>query len=153
MGNKFFYFTAVIIAVALCGCSSETNKLPDESYTVAQSSEMPEEKMFTSISTDDAKSIIDENPDCIILDVRTDEEYNEGHIPNAILIPNYEIDKRAGEELPDKDALILVYCRTGRRSKAAASALSKMGYTNVKEFGGIESWHYETVTESQEDLP
>lgn len=83
----------------------------------------------------------------IILDVRTDVEFAEGHIPGAILIPDYEIKKRAEEILTDKDQLILVYCRSGRRSKNAASDLADLGYTNVKEFGGIIDWKYGTVTE------
>ena len=81
----------------------------------------------------------------IIIDARTQEEYDQGHIPGAILIPEYEIADRAEKELPDKDQLILVYCRSGRRSKIAAEELVKLGYTNVKEFGGIIDWEYETV--------
>ena len=80
-----------------------------------------------------------------IIDARTEEEFREGHIENAILIPEYEIAQRAEAELPDKDALILVYCRSGRRSKIASEGLVKLGYTNVKEFGGIIDWPYETV--------
>ena len=81
----------------------------------------------------------------IIIDARTQEEYDEWHIPGAILIPEYEIADRAEKELPDKDQLILVYCRSGRRSKIAAEELVKLGYTNVKEFGGIIDWEYEIV--------
>ena len=81
--------------------------------------------------------------DYIILDVRTEEEYNEGHIPNAILIPNTEIRERAELELTDQDQLILVYCRSGNRSKLAAAILVELGYTNVVEFGGINSWPYD----------
>ena len=81
----------------------------------------------------------------IIIDARTQEEYDGGHIPGAILIPEYEIADRAEKELPDKDQLILVYCRSGRRSKIAAEELVKLGYTNVKEFGGIIDWEYEIV--------
>ena len=73
------------------------------------------------------------------------EEFAEGHIEDAILIPEYEIADRAEAELPDKDALILVYCRSGRRSKIAAEELVKLGYTDVREFGGIIDWPYETV--------
>ena len=79
----------------------------------------------------------------VIIDARTESEFSEGHIPNAILIPEYEISARAENEIPDKDTLILVYCRSGRRSKIAADALVKLGYTNVKEFGGIITWKYE----------
>ena len=83
--------------------------------------------------------------DYIIIDARTESEYAEGHIEGAILIPEYEIARRAENELPDKDALILVYCRSGRRSKIASEELVKLGYTNVKEFGGIIDWPYEIV--------
>ena len=81
----------------------------------------------------------------IIIDARTQEEFDEGHIENAILIPEYEISERAEKELPDKNQLILVYCRSGRRSKIAAEALVNMGYTDVREFGGITDWQYGTV--------
>ena len=80
----------------------------------------------------------------VILDVRTEEEYNESHIPDAILIPDYEIMTKAEQVLTDKEQLILVYCRSGRRSKNASQALAELGYTNVKEFGGIIDWPYET---------
>ena len=79
----------------------------------------------------------------IILDVRTQEEYDQGHIPGAILIPDTEIKAKAEEVLTDKDQLILVYCRSGRRSKLAAEALVELGYTNIREFGGIIDWPYE----------
>ena len=79
----------------------------------------------------------------IILDVRTQEEYDQGHIPGAIVISHEEIADRAEEVLTDKDQLILVYCRSGRRSKLAAQILAELGYTNIKEFGGILDWPYE----------
>ncbi len=84
-------------------------------------------------------------PDYIIIDARTQEEFADGHIEGAIMIPEYEIANRAEQQLPDKDALILVYCRSGRRSKIASEELVKLGYTNVKEFGGIIDWPYEIV--------
>ena len=96
-----------------------------------------------NITAAEAKKIMDTEEGYIILDVRTQEEYNESHIPGAILIPNTEIDGRAEEVLTDKDQLILVYCRSGRRSKMAAEALVELGYTNIKEFGGIIDWPYE----------
>ena len=96
-----------------------------------------------SITADEAKEIMDSASDYIILDVRTDEEFIEGHIPGAILIPDYEITASANTMLPNKDQLILVYCRSGRRSKLAAETLAELGYTNVKEFGGIIDWKYE----------
>ena len=106
-----------------------------------------EENSYEQITPEQAKSIMDTESDYIIIDARTDEEFAEGHIKGAILIPEYEIADRAEKELKNKDALILVYCRSGRRSKIASEELVKLGYTNVKEFGGIIDWPYETVTE------
>ena len=100
---------------------------------------------YEQISGAEAKALMDSESGYIIIDARTQEEYDEGHIPGAILIPEYEIADRAEKELPDKAQLILVYCRSGRRSKIAAEELVKLGYTNVKEFGGIIDWEYETV--------
>ena len=100
---------------------------------------------YEQITAEQAKTIMDTESDYIIIDARTDEEFAEGHIENAILIPEYEIKDRAEKELPDKEQLILVYCRSGRRSKIASEELVKLGYTNVKEFGGIIDWPYETV--------
>ena len=95
---------------------------------------------YEQITPQEAKTMMDTESDYIIIDARTDEEFAEGHIADAILIPEYEIAARAEKELPDKDALILVYCRSGRRSKEAAEKLAKLGYTNVVEFGGILDW-------------
>ena len=100
---------------------------------------------YEQISGAEAKALMDSESGYIIIDARTQEEYDEGHIPEAILIPEYEIAYRAENELSDKNQLILVYCRSGRRSKIAAEELVKLGYTNVKEFGGIIDWKYEIV--------
>ena len=96
-----------------------------------------------NITAKEAKQIMDTGEGYIILDTRTQEEYDEGHIPGAILIPYDEIKEKAETMLPDKDQLLLVYCRSGRRSKLAAEALVELGYTNIKEFGGIIDWPYE----------
>ena len=100
---------------------------------------------YEQITAEQAKTIMDPEKDYVIIDARTEEEFAEGHIENAILIPEYEIKDRAEKELPDKEQLILVYCRSGRRSKIASEELVKLGYTNVKEFGGIIDWPYEIV--------
>ena len=100
---------------------------------------------YEQITAKEAKEIMNTEKDYIIIDARTEEEFAEGHIKGAILIPEYEIVKRAEKELPNKDQLILVYCRSGRRSKIASEELAKLGYTNVKEFGGIIDWPYEVV--------
>ena len=99
--------------------------------------------MYEQITPEEAKKIMDSGEEHIILDTREQDEFDEGYIPGAILIPYTEIENKAEEMLPDKDKLILVYCRSGRRSKIAAESLSKLGYTNVKEFGGIIDWPYE----------
>lgn len=96
-----------------------------------------------NITAEEAKAIMDGEEDYVILDTRTRSEYDEGHIPGAILIPHDAILKEAEAVLTDKDQLILVYCRSGRRSKLASEDLVKLGYTNIKEFGGILDWPYE----------
>ena len=100
---------------------------------------------YEQISPEEAKVLMESESGYVIIDARTEKEFAQGHIEGAILIPEYEIAARAERELPDKDALILVYCRSGRRSKIASAELVKLGYTNVKEFGGIIDWPYETV--------
>ena len=100
---------------------------------------------YEQITAEQAKTIMDTEKDYVIIDARTEEEFAEGHIENAILIPEYDIADRAEKELPDKEQLILVYCRSGRRSKIASEELVKLGYTNVKEFGGIIDWPYEVI--------
>ena len=100
---------------------------------------------YEQISGAEAKALMNRESGYIIIDAREQDEYDEGHIPGAVLIPYGEIADRAENELPDKDQLILVYCRSGRRSKIAAEELVKLGFTNVKEFGGIIDWEYEIV--------
>ena len=114
-------------------------------YGCTSGGETKMENSYEQISPAEAKSIMDERDDYVILDVRTQEEFDESHIDGAILIPDYEIATKAESVLKDKNQLILVYCRSGRRSKLAADELVKLGYTNVKEFGGIIDWPYETV--------
>ena len=108
-----------------------------------QTKENDQEAVYVNITAEEAKEIMDSQEGYIILDVRTQAEYDEGHIPGAVLIPNTEIEDWAGGELPDKDQLILVYCRSGNRSKQASQILARLGYTNIKEFGGIIDWPYE----------
>ena len=123
---------AVLCLFGFAGCAQEENTM---------------EITYQQITAQEAKSIMDTETDYVIIDARTEEEFAAGHIANAILIPEYEIAERAEAELPNKDGLILVYCRSGRRSKIASEELVKLGYTNVKEFGGIIDWPYETTTE------
>jgi len=108
-----------------------------------QAKENDQGAVYVNITAEEAKQIMDTEEGYIILDVRTQEEYDAGHVPGAILISHEEIAEKAEEVLTDKDQLILVYCRSGRRSKIAAEALAELGYTNIKEFGGIIDWPYE----------
>ena len=108
---------------------------------------MVREPFYAQISQDEAKLMMKDDDGHVIVDVRRADEYAKGHIPGAILIPNEEIGTEPPEELPDKNQIILVYCRTGRRSKEASQKLAEMGYVNVYEFGGIEDWTGDIVTD------
>lgn len=101
---------------------------------------------YRQISMDEAGTMMERESGYIILDVRRPDEYATGHIPNAINIPNENIGTDEISQLPNKDQLIMVYCRSGRRSKEAAEKLVKLGYTNIVEFGGILDWKGETVS-------
>ena len=102
------------------------------------------ENDYQQISQEEAKEMMD-TQDVIILDVREQDEYDSGHIPGAVLLPVGTIDEEtAAEVIPEKDSTVLVYCRSGNRSKTASSALAERGYTNIYEFGGINTWPYET---------
>ena len=98
---------------------------------------------YQQVDAETAKELMDTENDYVILDVRTQAEYDQGHIPGAILIPRDTVATAAEDTLPNKDQLILVYCRSGNRSKQASQALVDLGYTNVIEFGGINNWPYE----------
>ena len=125
--KKMFFLLLAVMLLTACG----------------QDKENDQGAVYVNITAEEAKQIMDSEEDYIILDVRTQEEYDQGHIPGAILIPDTEIKDKAEEVLTDKNQLILVYCRSGRRSKLAAEALVVLGYTNIKEFGGIIDWPYE----------
>lgn len=102
-----------------------------------------EESSYTHISQEEAKEMMD-TQDVLILDVREQEEYDSGHLPDALLLPVGTItEESAAEVIPDKDTTVLVYCRSGNRSKTAAQTLAELGYTNIYEFGGITTWPYE----------
>ena len=102
---------------------------------------------YQQITMDEAIVMMAEESNYIILDVRTAEEFADKHIPGAINIPNESIGEEEIAELPDKDQLIFVYCRSGNRSKQASEKLAALGYTNIAEFGGINAWPGETVTD------
>lgn len=108
-----------------------------------QDKENDQGAVYMNITAQEAKRIMDSEEGYIILDVRTQEEYDQGHIPGAVVISHEEIEEKAEDVLTDKNQLILVYCRSGRRSKMAAQSLVELGYTNIREFGGIIDWPYE----------
>ena len=115
-------------------------------FTACNSEKAPS-TTYRQITMDEAITIMEQETDYIILDVRRPDEFASGHIKNAINVPNEIIGTSNISELPDKDQLILVYCRSGRRSKEASQKLVELGYTNIVEFGGILDWNGETVTE------
>ena len=128
---------AFILAVGLAGCGDSSGGGIEREATGE----------YRQITMDEAVTMMEKETDYIILDVRRPDEFAEKHIPNAINVPNETIGEEAIPELPDKYQLILVYCRSGNRSKQASKKLSEIGYTNVYEFGGINDWPGETVGE------
>ena len=108
-----------------------------------------QEATYRQISMSDAVTMMEEESNYIILDVRTPEEFSDKHIHGAINVPNETIGTEGIPELPDKDQLILVYCRSGNRSKQASDKLAALGYTNIVEFGGINDWPGETVSDAE----
>ena len=136
MAEKGYYMKRVIpilLAALLClsGCGAE------------------EKAAYHRISQEEARNMMDRDDGHIIVDVRRRDEYDAGHIPGAILVPNESIGTLQPEQLPDKDQVLLIYCRSGRRSREAAQKLADMGYTNVYEFGGIIDWTGEITTEGK----
>ena len=107
------------------------------------------EGKYMKLAPSVAKASLDDDSDIILLDVRTEEEYNELHIPGSILIPVNELEERAPDELPDKEAVIFIYCRSGNRSRTAAYKLLEMGYTQVYDIGGIIDWPYDVSSNKE----
>ncbi len=134
----FLMIPMVVLMFSLQGCGMTGQKLDGDG--------MVREPFYAQISQDEAKLMMKDDDGHVIVDVRRADEYAQGHIPGAILIPNEEIGTEQPEELPDKNQIILVYCRTGRRSKEASQKLADMGYVNVYEFGGIVDWDGDIVT-------
>lgn len=131
----------LIAFMLITGCTTQTQ----ETTLQSTSAESVENAAYIKITAQEAKEIIDTQENVTVVDVRTAEEYAEGHIPNAMLIPGTQIGDLAPDMLPDLDQTILVYCRSGNRSAAAAKVLIEMGYTNIMDFGGIKDWPYEIV--------
>ena len=144
--KRILLILTATVCIALCGCAAQNQTA---SGMTAPSATTRENASYTQIDSAEAARLMQTEKDYIILDVRTEEEFKSGHIPNAVCIPNESITDKEPSELPDKDQLILVYCRSGRRSKEAAQKLADLGYTNVREFGGIIDWTGETVTGSE----
>ncbi len=138
MNKKFRLLWVAVLGLLTVGLAACGGNNTNEGQTQMNNT-------YSQISAQEAKALMDSETDYVIIDARTQEEYDAGHIEGAVLIPEYEVAQRAENELPDKNQLILVYCRSGRRSKIAAQALVDLGYTNVREFGGIIDWEYETV--------
>ena len=133
MKRKNFTAWALLLflIVSLAGCSSRED---DDKNTVS----------YQQITAEEAKSMMEEQPDAVILDVREQDEYDAGHIPGAMLLTVGTINEEtAASVIPEKDTVVLVYCRSGNRSKTASQALADLGYTQIYEFGGIKDWPYE----------
>lgn len=138
MRNKIL-FAALTLVIFLCSCGenvAEKNKTDDSTK---------KETAYMTITAEEAKEFMDSTEDYVLLDVREEDEFAEGHLEGAILIPYESIEERAEEELPDKQQTILVYCRSGRRSAIAAESLANLGYEDVRDFGGILDWPYEVT--------
>ena len=135
--KKYFIMLIILLAVTLlAGCSSQPQASGDD---------MQEEEInYQNIAPAEAKNRLANEEGIILLDVRTEQEYVENHIPNSLLIPVEVLEKGATTKLPDKYAIIFIYCRSGRRSVTAANILIALGYKNIYNLGGINDWPYET---------
>ena len=135
--NTILFIAAILFL--LTGCASRGQVMDGDGML----------NSYKQISQEQAKEMMEKDDGHVVVDVRRQDEYDDGHIPGAILIPNESINKDQPEELPDLDQIILVYCRSGNRSKQAAQKLFDMGYRNIYEFGGITDWTGEIVTEAE----
>lgn len=138
--NRFITAGIILAGILLVSAWSRTGK---------GSSAAGQDSAYHKISAAEAKKMMDED-DVVVVDVRRADEYAQEHIPGALLIPNESIKDTEPEALPDKEAAILIHCRSGVRSKQAANKLVKMGYTNIYDFGGIIDWPYETESGAAE---
>lgn len=129
MKKRMLWLFTAVLTLGLAGCGGGIQK---------------EEPGYQQITAQEAKTMMDVGAGTIVLDVREQEEYDQGHIPGAVLLPVGEITQEsASAAVPEKDTVVLVYCRSGNRSKAAAGELAQLGYSQVYEFGGIQDWPYE----------
>ena len=136
---SFLALAASLLTLSACASPAAAAATPAPTATATVE--------YKKISAADAKARMDSGDTIVILDVRTQEEYDAGHIAGAILVPNETIADKQPQLLPDLDAEILVYCRSGNRSAQAAKKLIAIGYTNVVDFGGIIDWPYDVVTD------
>ena len=137
--RQILLFAALAASLALLsGCTLSKTKKDTE--------DMPGKAAYHKLSAEEAYEMM-ASQEVVVVDVRTREEYDGGHIENAVLVPNESIGSEMPEALPDKEATLLIYCRSGRRSKQAAEKLLKLGYQNVYDFGGVIDWPYELVKE------
>ncbi|MFV0517209.1 MAG: rhodanese-like domain-containing protein [Aminipila sp.] len=153
--KKIIFVFLILIFFSLSGCSNGNDSLEQIDFNETCGNEYQTDKKTTgkktdenpgyeTITADEAKEIMDTNPRAIILDVRTKDEYEEKHIPDSILFPNENINEETVSQLDiNTDSVILIYCRSGNRSKEAASKLAELGYQNLYDFGGIKDWSYE----------
>lgn len=149
MRVKIWLLAIFVLLLSACTNTGDQNAHTEPVYTAVPSASLSaapqtEYMGYRKITAEQAKARMEANEDAIVLDVRTKSEYEEKHIPGAILIPNETIIDKQPESLPDLNAEILIYCRTGNRSRQASEKFIAMGYTNVYDFGGIVDWPYET---------
>lgn len=138
-------FILAAVTIFLFGaCAQKSDTGNSTTKPIAGQSTAATAVEYKKITPAEAKTLMDAGS-VIVLDVRTQSEFDQGHIKDAVLLPDYEIGAKAATVLPDKDAKILVYCRSGNRSASAAKELIKMGYTDVMDFGGIIDWPYDVV--------
>ena len=125
------YLVILVLSIFMTGCGVYQSNSDNTSGNIKK------------ITAEEAKKMMDEDKEILIIDVREENEYNEGHIKNSVLVPLGTIDSSIGNLAKEKEEPILVYCRSGRRSAEAANILNELGYTNIYDFGGIIDWNYE----------
>lgn len=135
MDNKMLFILSVLVLLVLVSLGCKTQANTAEVLPAG----------YHKITAAEAKQKMAANPQAVVLDVRNADEYREKHIPQAVLLPLAEVKEKASAVLPDKNAEILVYCRSGNRSRQAGVLLAEMGYASVYDFGGIQDWPYEVV--------
>ena len=138
--KKRLILTFIIPGILLAGCGTAASSVSTGESVAGTISQDQAVNSYKQISQAEAMEMMNNESGYIILDVRTESEFAGGHIPGAVCIPNETIDESVMEKLPDKEQIILIYCRSGNRSKQASEKLADMGYVNVYEFGGINTW-------------